>query len=419
MNTLSDLRSTLGEHAEQVPHGEAVARTAAVRHRVSVVRRRRRAVGAGVLSVALLAGGAAALANRGHSDALPSAPTILGVKAPTTMTSLGYTYRTDGSSHTVEDHGTIQIDESTRPRLVTWTTDRPTTVRLQLPDLQLWTSSVSGFHDSVVIPPGRGGTLDVRVDAGQVGLAMYDVTDAQPPGVTRDGITFRDTVAGAPLLTAAIGAEGQRVVRTSFVGVRGQVTIAVLCAGLPSDSLVHVTMAGAENTAGCGDTVFDPGSDVVGRLPSAMPDRLFRSGSGPPTRGPTSPCPRARSDGVRIGVGLYGPVESRQVSGAGVDQTIEYGGHTWRLAALHRSDGSPIKVSRRPRPTVAQVVMKTIVGKPTYLHFTATEAPDQSFGASGQGAGVSGPYWVPADAVVRASRSTPGAFGVAIYTRTD
>lgn len=47
-NTLSDLRDTLDAHAEQVPDGEAVARTAAVRHRVSVVRRRR-AVGGGAM----------------------------------------------------------------------------------------------------------------------------------------------------------------------------------------------------------------------------------------------------------------------------------------------------------------------------------------------------------------------------------
>ena len=55
MNTLSDLRSTLDEHAERVPDGEAVVRTAAVHHRVSVVRRRRRAVGAGALALVVAA----------------------------------------------------------------------------------------------------------------------------------------------------------------------------------------------------------------------------------------------------------------------------------------------------------------------------------------------------------------------------
>ena len=64
MNTLSDLRSTLDEHAERVPDGEAVARTAAVRHRVSVVRRRRRAVGGRRPSLALLVGAASLVTAR-------------------------------------------------------------------------------------------------------------------------------------------------------------------------------------------------------------------------------------------------------------------------------------------------------------------------------------------------------------------
>jgi hypothetical protein len=62
--------------------------------------------------------------------------------------------------------------------------------------------------------------------------------------------------------------------------------------------------------------------------------------------------------------------------------------------------------------------MKTLAGKPTYLNLTATEAPDRMSGFSGQGASGSGPYWIPAGAVVRATRPTPGVFGVGIFTRT-
>ena len=45
----------------------------------------------------------------------------------------------------------------------------------------------------------------------RIGVATYDLTGAQPAGVTRAGITFRRTVAGTPLLAATIGATGQTV----------------------------------------------------------------------------------------------------------------------------------------------------------------------------------------------------------------
>jgi len=95
--------------------------------------------------------------------------------------------------------------------------------RVELPGGDYWTSSASRFRDFVMIPPGPGGSLRVSASEGRVGLAMYDVTDAQPDGVTRDGVTFRRAVADSPLLTAAIGGAGQTVVRTSFLGVPGQV----------------------------------------------------------------------------------------------------------------------------------------------------------------------------------------------------
>ena len=125
MNTLSDLRSTLDEHAERVPDGEAVVRTAAVRHRVSVVRRRRRAVGAGASrSPSSSAPRSAWSADR--SDASPSAPpVVLGVKAPETITSLGYTYRTRRLGESVRRPGSVERRRR-RPAaaLLSWTTDR-------------------------------------------------------------------------------------------------------------------------------------------------------------------------------------------------------------------------------------------------------------------------------------------------------
>jgi hypothetical protein len=418
MNSLSDLRSTLDEHAERVPDGEAVVRTAAVRHRVSVVRRRRRTVAAGGLSLALVLVGAASFMSRDHSDALPAAPTVLGVKAPVTMNSLGYSYRTDGTSETIAGRGSVEVDASSQPRLVSWTTDRPTTVRLELPGGDYWTSSASRFRDFVMIPPGPGGSLRVSASEGRVGLAMYDVTDAQPDGVTRDGVTFRRTVADSPLLTAAIGGAGQTVVRTSFLGVPGQVRMSVLCTGAPAGSRFHVGMAGTESTSSCDSTGFDPGGGsvgtaAVGHLGRPVPVRVWVSG--PHT---STPLP-AGSGGVRLGIGLYGPIASDQVAGAAVEHAVEYGGHTWHLHDVVRSRTSPIRLRGGQQTSIAEVVMRMSSGAPTDLRFHATGMPTQRTGFSGRGSGSTGPYWVPAGADVRVTRSTPGALGLGVYTLAD
>ena len=414
MNTLSDLRTTLDEHAERVPDGEAVVRTAAVRHRVSVVRRRRRAVGAGALALVV----AAAVGVIGVQRASSNPPPVLfGVRAPETIRSLGYTYRSDGSSRIVDGRGSIELRASTQPRLLSWTTDRATTVKLRLPDGDHWTSSLSRFRDSVVIPPGPGGALRVSAAEGRVGVATYDVTDAQPDGVTRDGITFRRTVAETPLLTAVIGAPGQTVARAPFTPVPGQVRISVLCAGAPKGSLVHVALGGGESTGGCGDPSFDPGSDVLGATPVGPADRSVRVWvSGPHT---STPLPSGSVDGVRVGVGLYGPVASERLAGVAVSEVVEYGGHTWRLSTGSRTHTSPLELTGGPVPSLAVVAMRLGRGATTQILFHATGMPVDQTGFSGQGSGSTGPYWIPANAQVRVTRSTPGALGVGIYTRDD
>jgi hypothetical protein len=420
MNTLSDLRSTLDEHAEQVPDGEGVARAAAVRHRVSVVRRRRRAVGAGVLSLALLVGGAATLADRGHhSDALPSAPSVLGVKAPTTMTSLGYTYRTDGSSDVISGQGSVDVERSTEPRLVSWTTDRSATVRLKLPDGEYWTSTTSDFHDFVVIPPGDGGTLRVSTTAGRVGLASYDVTDPQGELVGDFG-DFRREVAGLRLVGGLVSHTKKVSGWSRLTGASGMVKVSVLCTGAPPGSMIHISLAGSELTSGCDTPSFDPGSNVIGSTSTGHLGRFgrFRAWvSGPDG---SKPLVTGTDDRVEMGVGLYGPEDSTQVGGGPMDRTIEYGGHTWRLAGTRQSSGSPLRFRVDPEsPAIVEVGMRITSSKPTYLHLLASGMPLQESGFSGKGGGASGPYWAPAGADVRVTRSTPGALGVGIYTRTD
>ncbi len=416
MNSLSDLRTTLDEHAEHVLDGEAVVRSAAVRHRVAVVRRRRRVTVAGAACAVLLAGAAGLVVPRVDGDSLPAAPTVLGVKAPTNQHSLGYTYRTDGSSETFAGSDSMDIESSSQPRLLSWTTERHTTVRITLPDATHWTSRLSRFRDFVVIPPQVSGKLRVSVDAGRVGLTTYDLTDAQPDGVTRDGITFRRAVAGSPLLTAAIGAQGQNDVRTSYLGIRGPVRVSVLCTGAPSDSTVHVSMGRAESSTGCDGTTFDPGADVIGsntpgRIGRAVPVRVW-------VTGPDGTTPLT-SDDVRIGVGLYGPFGRARTDIGPMDIDLEYGGHTWRLDTVQHPPTPFIDLQPLAQATLIRVAMATHGDKPAGLTIRVTGLPLEQSGFGGDGVGISGPYWVPAGAHAQVRRSPAGALVVARYARAD
>ena len=72
MSTLADLRRTLDQHAADVSDSEVVARTASIHHRVTVVRRRRRAVAAGAVSLPLLAAVAATVLPRATTQPRPA-----------------------------------------------------------------------------------------------------------------------------------------------------------------------------------------------------------------------------------------------------------------------------------------------------------------------------------------------------------
>ena len=409
MNTLSDLRSTLDEHAERVPDGEAVVRTAAVRHRVSVVRRRRRAVGAGGLSLALVLVGAASFVTAVTATPCRPHPRCSGCRRPTTMTSLGYTYRTDGTSETIAGAASVEVDGLAQPRLVSWTTDRPTTVRLELPDGEYWTSSASRFRDFVVIPPGPGGTLRVSAPEGRVGLATYDVTDAQPDGVTRDGVTFRRTVADTPLLAAAIGARGAD--GGAYLVRRG-------ARPGPDERALHGAPAGStvpRRHGGHGEhrqAATAPRSTRAAaaseRPPSGTRAAPSRSASGSPARH-VDPA-AAGSDDVRIGVGLYGPVASEQVAGAAVEHAMEYGGHTWDLRRGRPVRTSPVRYTggsravRSPRSAADGASGTTDLRFQRHGHADAADRLLRS-----RAPAATGPYWVPAGAAGEGHPFDPGS----------
>lgn len=424
MNTLTDLRRTLGEHADDVADPAAAARTAAVHHRIAAVRRRRRAVGTGAIALALVAGIAAVVWPRGSHEALPAAPVVLGQKAPTTFVSLGYTYRTDGHGESFGDSGSIKVAPSSKPQLVSWTTDRAEAVRVMLPDGNVVHSTRTHFRDFVVLSPGERGNLSVYVDRGRVGVASYDVTDVAPAGYTRGGVTYRAEVAGTRLLTAEIPLAGTTETSTSYVAPRGQVGVHIMCSGVPHGDVVNVAFNGegrlSSGAASCNDEhPFDPGSGGfsafhVGRPGSTVAVRVWVSHG----FHDATPLPAGSAPGVHMGLGVYGPLPSSPLGGYRVASVVEHDGHTWQLVGSTSSSDGSLRVPAASYDRYAEAAWKTH-GRTTVYFQAGRNTPSGAGSFQGGQAGM-GDLWIPAGspATLRLAHGT-GTEGLAIFARVD
>jgi hypothetical protein len=424
MNTLTDLRRTLDQHADDVADPVAVARTAAVHQRVAVVRRRRRAVATGGVALALVAGAAAVVLPRGSNDAQPAAPVILGQKAPTTVTSLGYTYRTDGHGASFDRSGSVEVPKSDEPQLYSWTASSDVQVTVRTPDREEWHSQVTGFGDYVVVPPGVSGRLTLSVDRGSVGVASYDLTDIVPAGAySKDGITYRSEFSGAPLLRGVVSDRGQTDLTTSFVLPNGPVQFHLACSSIPKGDFVHVLIGGKEAVIAQPDSCddargFDPVSlsystqSVPGR-PGATKTVQIRVTAG---FHDTTAVPAGAAPDVQVGLGIYGPARSVRTRAGRVPQVVEHDGHTWSLSTtVTRSSARALTVAPSPVDRVAQVALHT---KGTTLvdfragSWRATEG-------TGGGGGLGG-FFAPAGADVRVRLTQgSGTYAVAFYERID
>jgi len=419
MNTLSDLRRTLDRHADDVADPAAVARTAAVHHSVAVVRRRRRAVGTGVLALVLLAAVGTVLWPRSDQDPVPAAPVVLGEQAPTTMKSLGYTYRTDGTAESGTLHTGVVVAKSDQPQLYSWTADRATEVTVHVPGDQVWSSLALHFRDFVVVPPNTWGRLSVSASQGRVAVTRYTLADAAPSGYTSQGVTYRDAVAGRPLLGATIAAPSTTQSTVSVVSPAGRAEFSPLCTGVPAGYAVLVTVNGRATVSGdCSDqTSFDPGAaggytTRLGRAGRAVSVRVLL------TKGPKSTTPVTGDfPHLRLGVGVYGPVDQEHLVGTTVDSAVELGGHPWTLTETRSSRGEPRRLPGSAVDRVASMVwgVKGNVEASFTVHGTPTQVGESSTGP----AGLSG-LWVPANAAVEAHLDHgKGPFAVAFYTRDD
>ncbi len=421
MNTLQDLRSTLDVHAAEVTDSPTTARVAAVAGRARVVRRRR---AAGVAAAAALAAVAVAVpALTSDSRPMPADRELIGKIAPETLESLGYTYHFAEGVEGAEKHAEIKLRASDEPRLITWASTKPEVGVLgENGDLHL-RSRDTDFDDFILVPEGGSGSWSVRAEGAPAAIAVYELGDERPEGVTVDGITFRDDVAGDRLLAAQIGEVGQDEVEIEVtVPASGQLRFSSLCQGEPRDVWLHVDFGPRYGEFGrggsCDDPAFDPG---VGGSITRMgrPGEVLVVGAYL-TRGEDGP--RIDSDDVRLGVAAYHVGEpAARVAGYGVPALVEFDGHVWEYDGQYSAPpGSPRLVHTNSDDT--PLLVKAIAHRTGDQRVATTWNPGRDSQIVNVGGGVSTFRLMPgqrASIAVREPVPSQALLGFAFYGRFD
>ncbi|MDO9456178.1 hypothetical protein [Nocardioides sp.] len=388
MNGLDDLRTTLETHAADVAQGDTTVRRTAIHHRIGVVRRRRRVVASGAVAAVVAVVGAVSLLP-GDDAAGPdaAAPSVFGVDVPREIDSLGFPY--DYQDHSAgEGRTTLELGDSDRPRLISWGTSTADRVEVAVGEgdaPQVFDGS--DFTDWTYLAPGDAVEVTARVADGSVALAVYTLGEGRPDGVTADGVTFRATRAGSPLLGATIGEPGQNDIVVEPTERADRVFYAYYCAGGPADAWVTVeTGSGGFAQGACdGSVPVDPaalggiGSRVLPE--ESMTTRLYVTDG--------EDGPRVESDTLRIGLGVYADPAGRDVGdGVRLAGTVEHGGHTWRLVdtvvpALD-PDGAVVQVPDREERMIALVT--SLRTRQTLVSYAVDG--DQSSGTQSVGGGT-------------------------------
>ncbi|MET0524182.1 MAG: hypothetical protein ABWZ91_05230 [Nocardioides sp.] len=364
MTGLDDLRDTLERHADSVVDDRALDRHTDVHLRVRAVRRRRRAVGAGVAAAALAVAGVVTLLPGGKDAPPEPAHEVVGVPAPDELTALGYRYTFTTSVEGVDGRAVVKLEGSPKPRLVTWATstdDQRARVQVDIePPLAY---DVPDFGDWVEVPAGVTAKLTVRVEDGNPGLAVYTRSSDQPAGITKDGVTFRETVEGRPVLGATIGDPGEADVTVDPSRYAPALDLRFFCSGGPDDTYVHLALGDDEVTSGGGcDAIWqnDPASfdTTVVPLHSKEDDsvRLYV------THGPNGP-PVDDPD-LRIGLGVYAAEEPPSARASSLPRYVEEGGHLWelsdRVGSMPGAESLEARVPDTGSPVLARISLDAV-----------------------------------------------------------
>ena len=237
-------------------------------------------------------------------------------------------------------------------------------------------------------------------------------------------MTFRKTVAGRPLLAAAISAEGQPELTTTFVAPGGAVQDHLYCAGLEKGQTLHLAVDGqtrewVEHGTCDPRSAFDPGSGGFGQFRTGRPGttltvRFYVTAGAKDQR----VLPASQVPGLRMGFGIYGPIAETKVGGWSVENQLEQHGHTWVLASTKSSAGAPVTVAAADRDRLASVVWNSPSGVSSVRWRAGPTNSVRERYQTGQAASPG--IWVPAGAPVhvRFVRGT-GTLGLALYDRAD
>lgn len=357
MNDLDDLRTILDAHAADASGADVVTRRQAVHHRIGAVRRRRRVGAAGIAAAVVATVAGVTLLPAGDGDAGPdlAGPAVFGIDLPTELDSLGYRYVYADHVTGQEGRARLRLPASDGPRLVTWGTSGD--------DDAVRVSETGGgpgvvrdggdFEDWVLVDAGVPVDVRVTVAEGRPALAVYDLGEERPEGVTGAGITFRQEIAGGELLAARVTDPGEADVTLDATAAGpGTLTVA-LCTGLDEGLTVHEETVGAggsvDSSTSCGEpfpydglaggsTAFttQPGEDVTTRFWV--------------TRGPDGPV--VDDPDVRLALAVYSldhdPLD-------GVPTEVERRGHTWRLVEGSAVTGDGTRTTSLEVPASAGV----------------------------------------------------------------
>jgi hypothetical protein len=424
---IDELRDTLQEHGE-ISHDEGLAgRADAVRGRVRVVRRRRAAVVAGAVVAAVVAVPAIDALETDVPE--PAGRDLAGRTAPETFVSNGFTYEFDrGIEGPTSEPLRLDLPKSDEPRLVSWTVDdaegegRLVDRLWGEPYDSPWIAGGTGFETFDHVAPGAKASYQLTSTGegtdGQMAMAVYTRSDEAPDGVSGQGITYRDTVDGAELMSAVIGSPGASSVGTDITLPEGMLRLSEVCTA-GRDYMVHVEVEGQRGysaTTCSGEAERDAGGqgwfgfDLVGRKKDD--GTRFRAGETVTVTASIHPNERGRTEpvavpGAFVGLGAYDASGAEPIGATedAVDPLVERDGHTWSLADLDVSTPG----------AGSHVVEVGPVETRTYVDFGAANDPP----GRANGADLRWQTRIDGDRLGRAYQGRSGSSGPSVDVRLD
>lgn len=354
-----ELRSVLHDHGDGAHGIDAPARIAAVHQRVTAVKRRRAAVAGGGVVAAVAAVALAVVPGLASQDLGPAgAPhELAGFDVPDTEVATGYTYEYVKGVEAAASDGPLKLTlpPSDEPRLVMWASsgDEDSTVRLGLPDSEDIVRPAGDFDSYHHVFSQSG---DYRISLRQtapdaddrIAVAVFELSDERPEGVTKHGVTFRAQQLDDRLLGATIGDPGQAEVSSELTVPEGELRVTELCfgveGGVRSDYMAWFSVNGKQIWgSSCAEQApVDAGTDGV-----TIDDNLRRMGIEP---GDTVELratlvhedrsggkPVEGTDAV-LGIAAY-EVGGTTVEAAGWDlpKRLEFAGHEWVFSTVGES----------------------------------------------------------------------------------